>query len=284
MLNSELNLIYWADSGTGKIQRAKFDGSYEDLFTGLEGPTGIALAWDNIYWTEWDKTKLPQRGTIKWANLDNGSSPKDLPITQLVNPTKLALDVSGNRIYWADTPGGPIQRAMLDGSPPENLPIESPGGIALDVLRNKIYWTNPFKGKIQCANLDEFNGSPPEDLVTGLKSPNGIAIDTSNNMICWTDMGGKENNAIIPGKIQCANLDEFQGRALDTSQIKALIIPSGRPVDIALDVPRGKIYWTTQGMGPTQETGAIQRADLDGYLPEDFVTGLKSPSGIDLYA
>ncbi len=284
MLNSALNLIYWADSDPGKIQRATLDGSYEDFFTGLKGPTGIALAWGNIYWTEWDKTKFPQRGTIKWANLDNGSSSKDLPITQFVNPTKLALDVSGNRIYWADTPGGPIQRATLDGSPPENLPIKSPGGIALDVPRNKIYWTNPLRGKIQRTSLD---GSSPEDIVAGLKSPSGIALalDGSMNNIYWTDIGGKtENDAIIPGKIQCANLEEFQGRALDSSQIKTLVTLPGRPVGISLDVPGGKIYWTTQGMGPTQETGAVQRTDLDGSSPENLVTGLKSPNEIALYA
>ena len=49
MLNSALNLIYWADSGTGKIQRATLDGSYEDFFTGLEGPTGIALTRGGQY-------------------------------------------------------------------------------------------------------------------------------------------------------------------------------------------------------------------------------------------
>ena len=98
-------------------------------------------------------------------------------------------------------------------------------------------------------------------------------------------MGGKtENDAIIPGRIQCANLDEFQGRALDSSQIKTLVTLPGRPIGISLDIPGGKIYWTTQGMGPTQETGAIQRANLDGSPPENLVTGLKSPNGIALYA
>ena len=282
MLNPALNLIYWADSGTGKIQRASLDGSPpEDLVTGLKHPNGIAIAGSKIYWTDCDVTRLPQNkeGTIKWANL-NGSSPKDLPITQFVNPTMLALDISANNankmIYWADISGGSIQRANLNGSQYQVLHnTTSLGGIALDVPRNKIYWTNPVQGKIQRANLD---GSPPEDFVTGLESPNGIAI--AGGKIYWTDM-------VIPSKIQCANLDEFQGRSLNHSQVDTLVvIPCDfLPFGIAIDVPRGKIYWTIQGMGPTEGTGAIQRANLDGSEYESLpITGLKSPSGIALYA
>ena len=281
MLNSALNLIYWADSGTGKIQRARLDGSPpEDLVTGLKHPNGIAIdvSRNKIYWTASDETRLIQNreSAIKWANLNNVSPPKDLPITQFVNPTMLALDVSASKmIYWADISGGPIQRANLNGSQYQILPnTTSPGGIALDVPRNKIYWTNPVQGKIQRANL---NGSPPEDFVTGLKSPNGIAI--AGGKIYWTDM-------VIPSKIQCANLDEFQGSPFNYSQVDTLVvIPCDfLPFGIAIDVPGDKIYWTIQGMGPTQGMGSVQRAGLDGSPPEDFVTGLKSPSGIALYA
>ena len=281
MLNPALNLIYWADSGTGKIQRANPNGSPpEDLVTGLKHPNGIAIAEGKIYWTDCDVTRLPQNkeGTIKWANL-NGSLPKDLPITQFVNPTMLALDISANNankmIYWADISGGPIQRANLNGSQYQVLlNTASLGGIALDVPRNKIYWTNPVQGKIQRASLD---GSPPEDFVTGLESPNGIAI--AGGKIYWTDM-------VTPSKIQCANLDEFQGSPLNLSQVETLVvIPCGLPYGIALDVSRDKIYWTVQRTDTPQRTGAIQCADLNGSRYKELpIIGLKSPNGIALYA
>ena len=62
-------------------------------------------------------------------------------ITELGNPTSIALDVEGSKIYWTDegtdTPGtGTIQRANLDGSNVETFitELETPAGIALAIL------------------------------------------------------------------------------------------------------------------------------------------------------
>ena len=70
-------------------------------------------------------------------------------------------------------------------------------------------------------------------------------------------------------KIQRANLNGSNVEDLITTGLSS---PSG----IALDVGRGKMYWTDNGT-------KIQRANLDGSQVEDLITtGLSSPSGIAL--
>ena len=78
----------------------------------------------------------------------------------------------------------------------------------------------------------------------------------------WTDGSGT---------IQRANLDG--------TQIENLITTGRALADLALDVSRGKIYWTDS------LTGKIQRANLNGTQIEDLVTdanGLEEPRGLAL--
>ena len=76
-----------------------------------------------------------------------------------------------------------------------------------------------------------------------------------------------------PGKIQRANLDGYHVEDLITT---GLTYPRG----IALDVGRGKMYWTDTAYGSTSP-GKIQRANLDGSNVEDLIT-TGQPFGIAL--
>ena len=70
---------------------------------------------------------------------------------ELGNPVDVALDISGGKIYWADTKTNKIQRASLDGSNIEDFiaaGLNNPGDIALDISRDKIYWTEIGRDKI----------------------------------------------------------------------------------------------------------------------------------------
>ena len=128
----------------------------------------------------------------------SGSSDIENLFTDVCSPIGIALDISGDQMYW--TSGCKIQRANLDGSNVEELVPSSKGikeGIALDIDGNKMYWTVwNATNKIQRANLD---GSNVEDIITDLQSPRGIALDIPNGKMYWTDLGA--------GKIQRANLD-----------------------------------------------------------------------------
>ncbi|MCH8293179.1 choice-of-anchor D domain-containing protein, partial [Candidatus Poribacteria bacterium] len=108
----------------------------------------------------------------------------------------------------------------------------------------KIYWMDAGTGKIQRADLD---GRNVEEVITGVSSPTGMAIDGDRQKIYWTE----------PGRIQRAELDG--------SHVKTVrIIPTINIYDIAVDAPRGKIYWTMV------QSGKVQRANLDGSSLEDF--------------
>ena len=65
------------------------------------------------------------------------------------------------------------------------------------------------------------------------------------------------------GKIQRANLNGTNGEDV----VPELATAQG----IALDLSRGKMYWTNSGVGK------IQRANLDGSNIEDILTGLDAP-------
>ena len=126
--------MYWADLGASKIQRANLDGSeVEDIITDLLGPNGIALDSDGnkIYWAD------EFSGKIQCANLD-GSNLKTLFVRygRLIGTAiSIPFDILNLKIYYAN----------------------SPIGIALDISGEKIYWTTPHKYKVQRADLDGSN-------------------------------------------------------------------------------------------------------------------------------
>lgn len=82
--------------------------------------------------------------------------------------------------------------------------------------------------------------------------------------IYWTDLG--------TGKIQ--RLDDESGFGQEDLVTDAVMAP----VDVALDLAAGKMYWTEGFLADFM----ISRADLDGSNVELLVTGLISPSGIEL--
>ena len=193
-----------------------------------------------MYWVGGDN-KI-QRGTLAGAHAQ-------VLVLSDGNPSDIALDISGNKMYWTDDGLNAIQRADLDGSGVVSLVtnLGSPDGIALDVSGGKMYWTDGGTDKIQRANL---NGSRVEDLVTGLDRPRRIALDVLGGKMYWTDDG--------TDKIQRANLNG--------SGVEDLVTGLGSPCGIALDVSGGKMYWTDGG------TDKIQRANLNGSGVEDLVT------------
>ena len=247
--------MYWMDSRTG-IHRADLDGSnVENLVSSAEIylPRDIALdvAGGKVYWTDWGTNKI-QRADLDGSNVEN------LVSEGIVSPLSIALDVDGGKMYWADWDTRKIQRADLDGSNVENLVSEgivSPLSIALDVDGGKMYWTNGGTG-IHRADLD---GSNVENLVSeGIESPRGIgiALDVGEGRIYWT--------AWIPSAIRQSDLDG--------SNVENLLTTVDRPLFIALDAVRGKMYWAVYAqVGVGTDASAIYRADLDGSNVENVV-------------
>jgi DNA-binding beta-propeller fold protein YncE len=177
--------IYWADQGVMMIRRADLDGDNMENLVDLSGigpPLAVALdAFDGkIYWTIDGGLVSIQR-----ANLD-GTDVEDLvPGSSFFEG--IALDLTGNKIYWTDEFSAKIWRANLDGSATESIvSFGSPEGIAIDVVDGKMYWTDDEGGGILRANLD---GSDISVLVTGLGGPGGIALVTNGQIeTCSCDL------------------------------------------------------------------------------------------------
>ena len=231
------------------------------------GTPVIVVAEGKMYWVDRITAKIQR------ANLD-GSQVEDLVTTGLLEPTDLALDVAGGKIYWADVVvggGAKIQRANLDGSQVENListGLRDPRGLALDVTGGKIYWADAILGgaKIQRANLD---GSRVEALVISeLNGLRDLALDLAGGKMYWT-------KGWFGNRIQRANLDG--------SQIEDLISTlQGNPGSLVLVLPEGKMYWTNEDWTGAS-LGKIKRANLDGSQVEDLIsTGLRAPRGLAL--
>ena len=73
-------------------------------------------------------------GKIQRANLD-GSNVEDLITRGLEEPSGIALDVAGGKMYWTDWDTGKIQRANLDGTEIRDIitGLDNPSGIALGI-------------------------------------------------------------------------------------------------------------------------------------------------------
>jgi sugar lactone lactonase YvrE len=174
---------------------------------------------------------------------------------------RLTDSPSADFIYWTDVDD--LRRANLDGSGQQTVVtgLNGPDRIALDPGVGQMYWTDYLGRDIRRANLD---GSGQQTLLSGLGvPPTGIALDVTGGHMYWA--GGTSPNS---GDIRRANLDGSGQQTLVTSL--------AYPLDIALDLGSGKMYWTDIG------SGDIRRANLDGSGQQTLVSGLNGPSGMAL--
>lgn len=200
----------------------------------------------------------------------------------LVSPIfafRVALDLSGQKMYWTAPTQERISRSNLDGQQvEEDLArfFSFPTGVALDVTNGKMYWASMGSsptagdGNIQRGLMDgpvrDNNPDTFDDLLTGLSNPRGISLDPVGGKIYWVEA--------YSGKVQRAGLNG--------SNPETLFDGLGNLSDIALDVDSGTMYWTDSGAIGVAD-GKVQRGNLDGTgVVQDVVTGLVLPRGLAL--
>ncbi len=231
--------IYWIDAWT--IQGFPVDGLFRaDLENGVNpdvvfpyeaqpGLQGIALDSEAGY-LYWVFSASYFQGILR-RSLD-GSIAEQLITEGLLNPSGLALDLVGGKVYWADMGLRRISRANLDGSEPEPL-LEHNGNVwkvALDVRRAKVYLTDERHNAIYRADID---GSMPEFVLsTQYGFPFAVAIDDllffdcdGNGIVRLPDhksftacMGGP-GSAVVAG---CLCADENGDRDVDLADFAVL--------------------------------------------------------------
>jgi sugar lactone lactonase YvrE len=263
--------MYWADAGTGKIQRANLDGSnVEDVVTGQFFPDQVAFdpIEQTVFWTAKNLPNNSFPNRILRANVD-GTGMQDLFPFVLHTATgglavdpfqrKLyALDLAGEGVYRMDLVGGGIEAADL-------LSFSNPTAFALDVFRQQVYITDRSGLDIVRFDYDfDRDGGRLICLGCGNGYVQSLAIDPLRGHLYFGPM--RPGEAELFGRV---NLDGTDG-------VLFLEETAGTGAGLALDVGGAKLYWTD----PSQ--GAIRRANLDGTDIETVVTGLVNPYGIAL--
>ena len=217
---------------------------------------GYGQGRGKIYWTE--------AGKIRRANL-NGSAPEDI-LTEIPGTKDIALDLRNRKIYWAESFTAKIQRANLDGSNIENivtgydLPPEG-GKMNIRCQNRRCKGTAIPKG-----------GAPIELTHEQLIDPNCLAIDTDASKVYWGN-----------GHLKIFQRSNFDGSDIEDLTIEERVLPFDAkmkqwiwPLNMALDLEAGKMYWT-DAVG-----GKIQRANLDGSNAKDLVTNTRMAYGLAL--
>jgi sugar lactone lactonase YvrE len=175
---------------------------------------------------------------------------------------------------------GSVQRANLDGSGAEY--VVPKGGtyfakqIQLDLAHGKAYWSDRDGLKIQRCNLD---GTQNEILISGVDHPVGMALDVAKGVFYFSEKNGgalKRAPMAMPPAGQTA---------ADRKDVETLISGLDQPIDVAVDLGQGRIYWTDRDEGTVHRAGieippgqtAAARKDI-----ETLMRGLNTPIGIAL--
>uniref|UniRef100_A0A8C1IXE5 Low density lipoprotein receptor-related protein 4 n=1 Tax=Cyprinus carpio TaxID=7962 RepID=A0A8C1IXE5_CYPCA len=186
--DSSERYIYWTDVTTDSINRAKWDGSKQEVVvdTSLESPAGLAIDWltHKLYWTdagtdriEVSNTDGSMRTVLIWENLDR--------------PRDIVVDPIGGLMYWTDWGANPkIERAGMDAS--NRMVIIStnltwPNGLAIDYSTERLYWADASIKTIEYGNFD---GSGRQVLI-GSQLPHPFGLTLHEDRIYWTDWQSK---------------------------------------------------------------------------------------------
>ncbi len=198
---------------------------------------------------------------------------------------------ASGKIFFLDIRGGRVLSANPDGSDLKVLVDarrKGPDGIVVDPAAGYVYWSNMGKASADDGSIDRarLDGSEVTTIVPegGTFTAKQMKLDKKHGKLYWSDREGM--------RIQRANLD---GSHVET------LIETGHGdedrrdqsrwcVGIALDVARGKIYWTQKG-GDNAGVGVIRRMNMEipkGQDPahrrdaETLVAGLPEPIDLDL--
>ncbi|MCL4125307.1 UNVERIFIED_CONTAM: hypothetical protein GTU68_062572, partial [Idotea baltica] len=176
--------FYWTDDEAFLIQRARLNGSDQEVLIHSDGldSDGVAIDWlaRNLYWSD------AKTNRIEVARLD-GSSRKILLRRGLDEPRAIALYPEGGLMFWTDWGNqSKIERSALDGSDRRTI-VEAklgwPNGVAVDPDELKIYWVDAKAHVIEVAEFDGGN----RRLVLGENLPHVFGFSLLGDFLYWTD-------------------------------------------------------------------------------------------------
>jgi hypothetical protein len=199
------NFVYWAnDTNPGSIGRAKINGTgaNNNLITGLNEPTQVALDSRFLYWSESGTNRIGR------ANLDGSSPNPNFITTGVTSPFGLAVTANSG-IYWLNhvTGNDTVGHANIDGSNPVGNFFDSGSldvcGLAAD--QTFVYWLNTSGGPLAIGRAPLSGAGPNPNFIPVTSVGCGVAVDASflyweaGNAIGRAPVGGGSSDpAFIP--------------------------------------------------------------------------------------
>ncbi|MFI4881048.1 MAG: LamG-like jellyroll fold domain-containing protein [Phycisphaerales bacterium JB064] len=259
--------IYWVqDVVSPAVQRSDLTGAgVQTTWTGQIEDIVLDHATQTMYWS------VPSGGIYKGAMDGTGSATLVVALAPGFRADKLALDSRAQVLYFGDRTNVQITMLNLGTGATTVLPITFG-----PVLRDIALDTRSGKGHLYICDGTRMHRT---DL-TGRNQvtlPNpvgpdvyGIAIDTCNEKLFM--VGKTDPRPGVPVHfVSTANLADASGltRLLSTPAVGL------EPWEIALDVPRGHMYWTARDGAPTPRP-LLGKANLDGTSPQFLATGAAS--------
>lgn len=258
-----------------------------------QGPDGVAVdvAGGHVYWTGMGVPSAND-GFIMRADLDGSHVTTLVPAGGTYTPKQMKLDVAGGKMYWSDREGMRVMRANLDGSNVEALVTTGQTdsdrkdesrwcvGMALDLARGHVYWSqkgpaNGHVGSLRRASLTMPAGQTSvtrtdiEVLYDKLPEPIDIDLDLGAGYIYWTD---RADNTVSRAPIEVP----AGATAATRTDRKILVTGVATAIGVALDLPSGKVYYTSGA------NGSLGRANLDGSRDEPLIPMAGNLTGIAL--
>lgn len=216
IVNSNTQMLYWVDYGTGQIMRGPWDGAGnpEVLYTTLQsgdGPVDVALDEENgqLYWTQ------PYDHLLVTAPAD-GSGPVDTLFNAadgLYGPWGIAFDPVYRYLYWVEYLDTEVWRIQVDTLAEAELLYAGGSGflrpyvLAVSGQSNALYIIdNPPPGAGQSDRIlrGSTDGSMPletlYDEADGVNNAYNITIDASSGALYWL-------NQLSSGAVYRGNTD-----------------------------------------------------------------------------
>lgn len=227
-------------------------------------PTNEMVFWADSY----DKTiKRSYMVNALNGQVKSGFA-QDLNMKGNAKPTAIAVDYSGENLYWTETdragskPRGRVMVAKTDGRYRRAIVsagIESPTSLVLDPQMGRMFWSDAGSApKIEICWMD---GSKRRPLITeNIRHPTGLAIDYGmDHAVYWAD----------------SKLNTIEMMKQDGSGRKVVLKGDILKHPISLDVFESSLYWVTR------ESGELVRQDKFGRgVPFVISKDLVNPSAV----
>uniref|UniRef100_A0A8C6QUZ8 Low-density lipoprotein receptor-related protein 2 n=1 Tax=Nannospalax galili TaxID=1026970 RepID=A0A8C6QUZ8_NANGA len=279
---------------------------------GVGFPVGITVdpARGKLYWSD-QGTDSGVPAKIASANMD-GTSLKILFTGNLEHLEVVTLDIQEQKLYWAVTSRGVIERGNVDGTERMILVhhLSHPWGLA--VHGSFLYYTDEQYEVIE--RVDKSSGSNKVILRDNIPSLRGLRVyhrrnaadspnGCSNNpnacqQICLPVPGGMFSCAcasgfkLNPDRRTCSSYNSFivvsmlsaiRGFSLELSDHSEAMVPvAGRgrnALHVDVDVASGFVYWCDFSTS-VQSFNAIHRIKPDGSSFTNIITDGIGPNGV----